>query len=132
MAAARLSVRSQHGGTVATITGELGAASIPALREQLRGLADQQASRIIIDLSGVTSCDASGLAVLVAAGRRAWLLGGMLQLTAPAPAALTALRLTGLDTHFEIVAPVTTIMPNVPDASGQAKPGAQSTVRYDS
>ena len=129
MPAAGLVVRSQHGSTVATITGELGAASVSALREQLRGLADRQARRIIIDLSGVTSCDASGLAVLVAAGRRAWLLGGILQRTAPAPAALTALRLTGLDTHFEIVTPVKTIMPNVPDASAQATLGAQSTVR---
>jgi hypothetical protein len=45
---AGFSVRSQSGCTVATITGELGGPSVPALREQLRGLADQQASRIII------------------------------------------------------------------------------------
>jgi hypothetical protein len=42
-----LSVRIQSGYTVATITGELGGASVPALREQLRGLPDRQASRII-------------------------------------------------------------------------------------
>jgi hypothetical protein len=41
MPAARLAVRRQHGGTVATIAGELGAASVPAFREQLRGLAEQ-------------------------------------------------------------------------------------------
>jgi anti-sigma B factor antagonist len=102
---ALLCVRSQRGYTVAAITGELGGASVPALREQLRGLPDRQASRIIVDLSGVTSCDASGLATLVASGHRAWRLGGILQLTVPSPAALSALRLTGLDAYFEIVAP---------------------------
>jgi anti-sigma B factor antagonist len=100
-----LSVRSQSGDTVAAISGELGGASVPALREQLRGLPDRQASRVIVDLSAVTSCDASGLAALVAAGHRAWRLGGTLQLAVPAPAVLTALRLTGLDAYFQIVAP---------------------------
>jgi anti-sigma B factor antagonist len=119
-----LSVRSQSGYTVATISGELGGASVPALREQLRGMPDRQASRIIVDLSGVTSCDAGGLAALVAAGHRAWRLGGILQLTVPAPAVLTALRLTGLGAYFEIVAPgvppVKTMMPNGPAASALA------------
>jgi len=130
---ARFSVRSQHGYAVAAISGELGAGSVPALREQLRAVPDQQASRIIVDLSGVTSCDASGLAVLVAAGHRAWRLGGILQLTVPAPAVLNALRLTGLDAYFEIVAPgvppVKTMIPNGSSASAQATLSAQSTVR---
>jgi anti-sigma B factor antagonist len=121
---ALFSVRSQNGYTVATITGELGGASVPALREQLHGLPDRQASQIIVDLSGVTRCDASGLAALVAAGHRAWRLGGTLQLTVPAPAVLTALRLTGLDAYFEIVAPgvppVKTVIPNGLAASALA------------
>jgi len=67
---ALLSVRSQSGYTVATITGELGGAP------------------------------------------------------GPAPAVLTALRLIGLDTYFEIVAPgvpsVKTMIPNGPSASALA------------
>jgi anti-sigma B factor antagonist len=121
---ALLSVRSQSGYTVATISGELGGASVPALREQLRAWPDRQASRVIVDLSAVTRCDASGLAALVAAGHRAWRLGGTLQLTVPAPAVLTALRVTGLDAHFEIlvpgVRPVKAMIPNGPAASGLA------------
>ena len=55
---------------------------------------------------------------------RAWRLGGTLQLTVPAPAVLTALRLTGLDAYFEIVAPgvppVKTVIPNGLAASALA------------
>jgi anti-sigma B factor antagonist len=117
---ALLSVRSQSGYTVATITGELGGASVPALREQLLGLPDRQASRIIVDLSGVTSCNGGGLATLVAADHRARRLGGILQLTVPAPAVLTALRLTGLGGYFEIVAPGKAMIPNGLAAFNQA------------
>ena len=44
------------------------------LREWLLGLLRPDVSRIVIDLSGVAFCDASGLAVLVGASRRAGLL----------------------------------------------------------
>ena len=52
-----------------------GIASAPVLREWLLGLLRPDVSRIVIDLSGVAFCDASGLAVLVGASRRAGLLG---------------------------------------------------------
>ena len=89
-----------------TVSGEIDIASAPVLREQLLGLLRPPASRIVIDLSGVTFCDASGLAVLVAASRRAGLLDGVLRLAAPAPLTATVLRLTGLDSRFEIFATV--------------------------
>jgi hypothetical protein len=44
--------------------------------------------------------------VLVAASRRAGLLDGVLRLAAPAPLTATVLRLTGLDSRFEIFATV--------------------------
>ncbi len=116
-----LSVRSQNGYTIAAISGDLDIASVPALREQLLGLLRPDASRIVADLSGVTFCDASGLAVLIGVGRRARLLGGVLRLAAPSPPVVTVLRLTGLDRQFEIFAtgPAATSGParlSVPDA----------------
>ena len=89
-----------------TVSGEIDIASAPVLREQLLGLLRPHASRIVIDLSGVTFCDASGLAVLVAASRRAGLLDGVLRLAAPARPVATVLGLTGLDLHFQIFATV--------------------------
>ncbi|MGH3195883.1 MAG: STAS domain-containing protein [Streptosporangiaceae bacterium] len=99
-----LSVRRQDGYTIATISGGLDIARVPALREQLFGLLRPHASRIVVDLSGVTSCDASGLAVLVGAGRRARLLGGVLRLAGPSAPVTAGLSLTGLDSRFEIFA----------------------------
>jgi anti-anti-sigma factor len=100
------SVRREDGYTIVTINGEIDIARTPALREQLLGLLRPGASRLVIDLSGVTFCDASGLAVLVGVARRVGLLDGILRLAAPAPLMSTVLRLTGLDSRFEIFATV--------------------------
>lgn len=125
-----LSVRSQNGYTIAAISGDLDIASVPALRLQLLGLLRPDASRMVADLSGVTFCDASGLAVLIGVSRRARLLGGVLRVAAPSPPVVTVLRLTGLDRQFEIFAtvPAATSVPtrlSVPDA-GLHPPGQPS------
>jgi anti-anti-sigma factor len=122
-----LSVRGQNGYTIAAIGGDLDIASVPALREQLREVLGPDASRMVVDLSGVTFCDASGLAVLIGIRRRAGLLGGVLRLAAPAPPVVAVLRLTGLDLQFEVFATVlaATSVParaDVPDA-GLRRPG---------
>ena len=101
-----LSVRRKDGYTIVKISGEIDIARTPVLREQLLGLLRPDASRLVVDLSGVTFCDASGLAVLVGVARRLDLLGGSLRLAAPPPLMSTVLRLTGLDSRFEIFATV--------------------------
>jgi anti-sigma B factor antagonist len=101
-----LSARGEGGFTIVTISGDIDLASVPMLREQLLAKLQPQASRIIIDLSGVTFCDASGLAVLVAASRQAGMLAGVVRLAALAPLTATVLRVTGLDSRFEIFATV--------------------------
>src|SRR5438034_10709084 len=75
------------GITIAGLSGELDIACAPALREQLLGLLSPGSSRLVIDLSKVSHCDASGLAVLIGTGRRATLLGGFLHLAAVSPPA---------------------------------------------
>jgi anti-anti-sigma factor len=95
-----LSARTTAGITVAELTGELDIASAPALREQLLSLLRPGSSRLIIDLSKVSFCDASGLAVLVSTGRRARLLGGFLRLAAVSPQVGQVLNITGLHRHL--------------------------------
>ena len=114
-----LSVRRKDGYTIVSISGDIDIARAPALREQLLGLLQPGAIRLVVDLSGVTFCDASGLAVLVGVARRVGFLGGALCLAAPAPLVSTILRLTGLDSRFEIFAAV-------PEAIGvPAHPGVR-------
>jgi anti-anti-sigma factor len=97
-----LTSRADRGGyVIAALRGELGIASAPALRGQLRTLL-RAASHLIIDLSAVEDADASGLAVLVGSGRRARLLGGSLRLAAPSPAVARVLSATGLNQHLAI------------------------------
>jgi anti-anti-sigma factor len=96
------SVRTADGVTIAELAGELDLASAPALREQLLGLLRPGSSRLVLDLSRVSFCDASGLAVLVGTGRRARRLGGFLRLAAVPPQAVRVLHLTGLHRHLPI------------------------------
>ena len=95
-------VRIADGVPVAELSGELDLASAPALREQLLGLLRPGASRLVLDLSRVTFCDASGLAVLVGASHRARVLGGFLRLAAVSPPTDRVLRITGLGRHLSI------------------------------
>ena len=114
-----LTSRTDRGGyVIAALSGELGIASAPALREQLLSLL-RAASQLIIDLSAVEHADASGLAVLVGSRRRARLLGGSLRLAAPSPEVTKVLAATGLNQHLDIfptVRAAITCQPRLPEA----------------
>jgi anti-sigma B factor antagonist len=97
-----LAAHTVGGITIAELTGELDVASAPALRDQLLSLLWPGSSRLVLDLSKVSYCDASGLAVLVSTGRRARLLGGFLRLAAVSPQAGRVLSITGLNRHLAI------------------------------
>jgi anti-anti-sigma factor len=99
-----LSVHSQAAVTIARLAGELDIATTPALRERLLGVFSPGIRLFIIDLSGVSFGDVSGLAVLVATQRRARRLGITVRLAAPRPQVARLLRITGLDECFTICA----------------------------
>lgn len=94
--------RTAGSTTIAELRGELDITDSPRLRDQLLGMLRRSSSRLVIDLSGVTHCDTSGLAVLVGTQRRARLLGGSLHLAAVPPHVGEVLRITGLDRHLDI------------------------------
>jgi anti-anti-sigma factor len=113
-----ISPTDRGGYVIAALSGELGIASAPALREQLVSLL-RAASHLIIDLSAVEHADASGLAVLVGSRRRARLLGGSLRLAAPSQEVARVLSATGLNQHLDIfptVRAAITGQPRLPEA----------------
>jgi anti-anti-sigma factor len=118
-ASLRFTSPADRGGyAIAALSGDLGIASAPALREQLRSLL-RTSSQVIIDLSAVERADASGLAVLVGSGRRARLLGGSLRLAAPSPEVARVLAATGLNQHLDIfptIRAAITGQPRLPEA----------------
>jgi len=117
-----LSTPATGGVTIAGLSGELDLAGAPALREQLLGLLRPGASRLVIDLSKVSHCDASGLAVLIGTGRRARLLGGFLRLAAVSPQVDHILHITGLRPHLGIFPTI-----QAATASPQSPPGTKDS-----
>ncbi|MEV5704735.1 STAS domain-containing protein [Actinoallomurus sp. NPDC052274] len=98
----RLLSRRASGQTIIAIHGELDIATTAPLRARLFTIVANTTEPVVIDLSAVPFCDASGLALLVGAWRRAGLHGVPLTLAAPRPNVTKLLRITGLDRAFVI------------------------------
>ncbi|GAB3959972.1 STAS domain-containing protein [Actinoallomurus acanthiterrae] len=96
----RLASRRLPGHTVIAIRGDLDIATTATIRDGIVTIVKDTTTPLVIDLSGVSFCDASGLAMLVGTQRRAGLRG--VALAAPCPIARKLLRITGLDRAFAI------------------------------
>jgi anti-sigma B factor antagonist len=88
--------------TVVHLRGELDLGIASAVRDRLRRALRHSAGLLILDLSAVSFCDATGLGVLVAIQRRARSLNIALGLAAPRPHLTRVLRITGLDNSFDM------------------------------
>ncbi|NKZ02342.1 STAS domain-containing protein [Actinomadura latina] len=93
--------------TVIAIRGELDSASTPSMRERLHVALQDTGAQVIIDLSGVTFCDTSGLAMLVGARRRREAKSATVILAAPRPQPARLLEVTGLLRAFTVRSSVT-------------------------
>jgi anti-sigma B factor antagonist len=86
------------GPCLITVSGELDYHTGPQLRAYLDDAPCQ--SGLVLDLSGITYCDSTGVSVLVHAYRRTEAAGTMLALAGAAPEVFRLLSLTGLDRFF--------------------------------
>lgn len=84
-----------EGVVTITLRGELDLASVPALEERLDTIERGEPERIVIDLSGLSFIDSSGLRVLLLAGGRADERGHELLLTQPTEPVRRVLEMTG-------------------------------------
>ncbi len=92
----------RDGTATLVISGEIDLACADELREQLHAITATGSSTGVVDLSGVTFLDSSGLGVLIAAKKRAVATDADLALAHPSAACRSVLSLSGADQFFEI------------------------------
>ncbi|MFD4413470.1 STAS domain-containing protein [Streptomyces sp. NPDC058476] len=84
-----------------TMAGPLDLATAPVLQHTLDEALNHHPT-VILDLTGVTFCDSSGLNTLIRLRRRAHNVGGELLLAAPPRQMMRLLTITGADGVFPI------------------------------
>lgn len=98
----QLSVLHRSTHTLVRVCGEIDVATAPELHDRLLPLVRSGVGLVILDLSEVSFCDASGLSVLVGMHRHAGVLGVTLRLTALQPRLAWLLHVNGLDRTLAI------------------------------
>ncbi|GAA2208898.1 hypothetical protein GCM10009850_043560 [Nonomuraea monospora] len=94
----------QETPTTVLLSGDIDIFTSAALRGHLLDTLRTSASVLVLDLSGVTYCDAGGLAVLIGVQRRARAQGVTVAVVAPPPFLSRLLRVTGLGRSLRMVA----------------------------
>jgi anti-sigma B factor antagonist len=90
-------------GTLA-LTGEIDLHASPQIKEMLKTFIDQKLKRILVDLSGVTYIDSSGLALFIEAMQRIQAYGGVFGLYGLRPSVKSIFEIARLDQVFRIFA----------------------------
>jgi anti-anti-sigma factor len=95
--AGSLNVRASMDGNVARVSlfGELDLDRAGAVADELSGLPAQGATAVVIDVSGLSFIDSSGLRALLTAREQLEEAGASLQLTALSPSVERVLDMTG-------------------------------------
>jgi anti-sigma B factor antagonist len=101
------SMESRGTSSVVRAVGDIDIASAPALAAQIEAAIGTGPSRLIIDMSGVTMLDSSGLGVLITTMKRLESDGGAtsLQLVVSEPHVRKVFAVTGLDNVFSFLEP---------------------------
>jgi anti-sigma B factor antagonist len=99
-----LDVGAQEMGkhVVVTVEGELDAYSGPKLRQLLLEQSEAKHHTLVVDLSGLTFTDSSGIGILVGAFKRANARGGAVCLLSPSGQLAKLLKMTGLTRVFPV------------------------------
>ena len=107
----RLSTRTRDASTVVALSGELDLATAQELDTYLDDVTTDDGPRVVLDMSGLTFMDSTGIRILIRHHRQTEERGGRLAIAAPQPIVAKALKITGLDQElhlFESVADAVT------------------------
>lgn len=94
--------RSTPSGPVIEVTGDLDHYSAPEIRRLLPGLDIGRGQQLVVDLSGLTFCDSSGITVLLAARNHALASRATIVLAAVPDMISRTLSIVGLDAVFPV------------------------------
>ena len=92
----------QTGQITVAFTGELDTASADQAYEYVRGAIDAHGGQILLDVAGLSFCDARGLGTLARMSRHAGQAGSSLYLVAPPPRLMKIIRITSLEDQLPI------------------------------
>jgi anti-sigma B factor antagonist len=93
-------VITPDGQPVVTVRGEIDIATAAEVRAYLWDVVDNEPLSAIVDVSGVTFCDAAGLGMLAKVAAHARAAGRPIRLTGARPSLVRIMRITGLDAAF--------------------------------
>ncbi|MFB4295225.1 STAS domain-containing protein [Actinomadura sp. NTSP31] len=100
---ANFGVAEHDGWTVVSVAGELDLATAGTLDEHLsEAIGADGPPRVVVDVTGMTFCDSSGLNVLIRASKRIAAMRGRFVLVRPTERVRNVLRVTGLERVFDI------------------------------
>jgi anti-sigma B factor antagonist len=95
--------RTEEGSTrVLAATGEIDLSAAPRFAQELTALVADGNGTALVDLSGVTFIDSSGVRELLAANRQAEAMGMRLQLVNPSAACKRVLEISGVWDEFMV------------------------------
>jgi len=93
---------SQAGQTVVTFAGELDAASADQAYGYVRDVIDARDGQVLLNVAGLSFCDARGLGALTRMSRHAGQAGSCVYLVAPPPPLRKIIRITGLQDRLPV------------------------------
>jgi len=93
---------SPAGQATVTFAGELDTASADQACEYVRDAIDAYGGQVLLDVAGLSFCDARGLGALVRMSRHAGQAGSSLHLVAPPPRLTRIIRITGLEDKLPV------------------------------
>lgn len=93
---------SPTGQTTVTFAGELDTASADQAYEYVRGAIDARGGQVLLNVAGLSFCDARGLGALARISRHAGQAGSSLHLVAPPPRLTKIIRITGLEDKLPV------------------------------
>ncbi|MFL5841235.1 MAG: STAS domain-containing protein [Thermoleophilaceae bacterium] len=111
MTAFTIQTRSDEGVTHMVLAGEFDLAALPQFEDAIAAVEAGRPAAIVVDLSGLSFMDSSGLRALVTADERAHAAGRRLAIVPGPPPVRRVFEITQLDSKLDLVEDASAVSP---------------------